>query len=502
MTARPCAALLLALMVHACGGSTEPSTGILRVALTTAGAGLDDDGVTVEVDDREARALASGSLDFLLNPGSHTVRLTGVAPNCSLDGPASRTVTMGTADTASIEFALSCTAVFGTLRVLTRTTGPEADIDPSGYTVMVDDQPRLAVGANGSVLFGIPAGRRAVGIADLAANCVADGAPRAVDVASGGTITVEFTVVCHEASPAGRGNEIAFARNQNPEGSEGFGGDGVPELYVMNADGTHARKLPTSELLSAQRHPAWAPDGSRLVFLGFTVGFELHLFSFDLATEERRTLSEGCRSGVPSWSPDGARIACQDQYEVLIDTTGTTRNILDLLTFNPDGTDPRVLVSLNDVESPDGVTWSPDGSRLAYAVGATFFDAATNRNGRLGEIFVVNADGSDLHQLTATDEPEINPAWSPDGSRLAFASSTSQLAPLDIYVMNADGSDRRRLTNGGENFSPDWSPDGTRIAFVSRRDGNAEIYVMNADGSRQERITDNPAFDGDPHWRP
>ena len=73
----------------------------------------------------------------------------------------------------------------------------------------------------------------------------------------------------------------------------------------------------------------------------------------------------------------------------------------------------------------------------------------------------------------------------------------------EIYVMNADGSNQTRLTNNSAwDVEPCFSPDGTKIAFVSDRDGNSEIYVMNAAGSNQTNITNNPALDRSPSWGP
>jgi Tol biopolymer transport system component len=126
---------------------------------------------------------------------------------------------------------------------------------------------------------------------------------------------------------------------------------------------------------------------------------------------------------------------------------------------------------------------------------------SSTRSG-LGDIYAIAQDGSGLTRLTTDPAPDVEPAWSPDGTRIAFASRRSSLA-LDVYVMNVDGSNVQRLTTAaGEDTAPAWSPDGSRIAFVSSRDGNAEIYVMNADGSGQTRLTSDKKDDASPSWSP
>jgi Tol biopolymer transport system component len=108
--------------------------------------------------------------------------------------------------------------------------------------------------------------------------------------------------------------------------------------------------------------------------------------------------------------------------------------------------------------------------------------------------------GIDLHYLNDTGLAlgEL-PAWSPDGTRIAFHSDRDE--DMEIYVVDADRSEIVQLTdNEAMDISPTWSPDGTRIAFASNRDGNLEIYTMNADGTAQTRMTDNIASDYLPSW--
>ncbi len=102
----------------------------------------------------------------------------------------------------------------------------------------------------------------------------------------------------------------------------------------------------------------------------------------------------------------------------------------------------------------------------------------------------MNADGTGVRQLTAQETPEVEPAWSPDGSRLAFTSTGN--GDREIYVMNADGTDQRRLTDdlGVYGGKASWSPDGQQITYQAddRTGYNGGIFAMNADGSGQHRL--------------
>ena len=101
---------------------------------------------------------------------------------------------------------------------------------------------------------------------------------------------------------------------------------------------------------------------------------------------------------------------------------------------------------------------------------------------------------STLVRLTNNNAADGQPAWCPDGSKIAFWSNRD--GKNEIYVMDADGSNVKRLTNNmSDDGNPRWSPDGRKILFDSERDGNGEIYVMDADGSNQSRVTWNNWFD-------
>lgn len=181
-------------------------------------------------------------------------------------------------------------------------------------------------------------------------------------------------------------------------------------------------------------------------------------------------------------------VACERVRRLAYVAAFNTANS-EIYTVGSDGTGTLRLTN-NDAADTDPA-WSPDGARIAFT---------SNRDGGRA-IYTMNEDGSGVKRLTPVTWPSFSPAWSPDGTRIAFASVRD--GNTDVYVMNADGTSERRLTNHlAPDRDPAWSPDGSRIAFASERDGNAEIYVMNADGSGATRLTTNTTPDGHPAWSP
>jgi Tol biopolymer transport system component len=159
--------------------------------------------------------------------------------------------------------------------------------------------------------------------------------------------------------------------------------------------------------------------------------------------------------------------------------------------MNADGSDVIQLTNDNQVNCCPA--WSPDGSKIAFVVQVPQDDTS--------EIWVMNADGSNPTNLTNKAGEDCCLAWSPDGSKIAFFSDRD--ASSSIYVMNADGSNPIRLTADTRvEHTPAWSPDGTRIAFFSGRHHDWVIYVMNPDGSNRIRLTNDHNDGRYPVWSP
>jgi dipeptidyl aminopeptidase/acylaminoacyl peptidase len=155
---------------------------------------------------------------------------------------------------------------------------------------------------------------------------------------------------------------------------------------------------------------------------------------------------------------------------------------------------PRLTDTPEENSDP---AWSPDGTRIAFT---------SRRDGGDPEIYIMNADGSNQVRFTTSPGIDEQPAWSPDGTRIAWASDRNE-GNLEIYSANLDGSGLRRHTVNGAfvDTEPEYSPDGSLIAFRSNRNPNGDIFVVDANGAPEaglRQITSNAAADTSPTWSP
>jgi Tol biopolymer transport system component len=278
-------------------------------------------------------------------------------------------------------------------------------------------------------------------------------------------------------------------------------------LYLFDSSNGSERLLPTGVAVDGGSRPAWSPDGRELAFVSLKTEVEaepgrsvptgssstpsdLHVINLDTGSVSRLTTDR--QTADPAWAP-GPRLV----YSSVIERHW------ELFIVDPGGEHRRLSDGFATVNRR--ASWSPNGALIAFLrVGA----------GSEAHLNTIRPDGSGLRELSSLPIDIVlgtPPAWSPDGSMLAVTTSLNSPVDLltgnkpgrDVYLVATDGSSERRLTESGErgvsDRAPAWSADGSRLAFESlerERAFESGLYTVRADGTCETRIG---AIEG---WRP
>jgi Tol biopolymer transport system component len=307
-------------------------------------------------------------------------------------------------------------------------------------------------------------------------------------------------------SPDGR--QIVFMAPIGPERET---------LFVMNADGTGVRRIdglpenaifPSWQPIVSTDRPPPAPGflGNGPIYFrvgGGEGGSRIEAVEPD-GSGRYVVFLEGndVHHERISFSPDGTRIAF-DNY--LVDGYG-------IETANPDGTD---VARLTDGVNDSWASWSPDGTKILFS--STRYDPSIegcepgfpHEYRCPTDIYLMDADGSNVVRLTDDPAGEFMPRWSPDGRLIAFVREGDPGAGTyeAIYTMRPDGTDVSQVSSGdrGSDFWPSWSPDGSQMVFAAIRAEDWGIWSVDADGANENLIlggtgagyVDNPVWSPD-----
>lgn len=208
-------------------------------------------------------------------------------------------------------------------------------------------------------------------------------------------------------------------------------------IWIINVDGTEGTYLGNGS------HPAWSPDGQKIVVDHGSEG----IFIIDVITGEATNLTEGY--WYPAWSPDGRTIAFYER----------TNGASDIYLIDPDGTNLRNLTNTPDfAEFSHNGAWSPDSRFIAFTTGERYNNQPGTPYGANGRLEIIDLETNERRKVT--DVRFIGSvAWSPDGQKLVFPDYTKDNdQQLDLFIINVDGSERRQITKEDGNFyMPAWA---------------------------------------------
>ena len=260
-----------------------------------------------------------------------------------------------------------------------------------------------------------------------------------------------------------------------------------PELYVMNVDGTHRRRLTHSP--GGEIDPAWSPDGSQIAFSGDTASGNA-IFVINARGGQPIPVTMNGLSYEPTWSPDGKQLVFK---RIVMPPAHHDWSNDELYLINADGSRQQRLTRTVDAE--DEPAWSPDGDTIAYVR-----QSEVEGWGIIEEIWLMDCDGRRQRPLTSGLVRDAIPAWSPDGKQVAFLRWEDRQA--QIWVGDAKGGAPVNLSRNDQHiYAFAWGPDG-RFAFIGVRGEEKTLCMMEADGSNQTSLTTLSAGYGDLSWSP